>query len=254
VGESVLVDWHSRVMPSLPDAWQTYTVAMKTPLGPKVSGWNYLSMNGLLVVEGLHNGPWSQGMLDSVQELLELGKEHQLKCELANFSSFKQWHDQAWFATEGPIDYRVKLASSFAQPNFDHSAHAKLMVDTVTDLPLDAVNMMFGVQLGGKVSNPDSATSISTDFRTAVFFQENDADWNFARADANQMSWASKVGDAFLALDGFSGSYLNEPDPSKARGTYEHLFWDNETFAELQSLKRLLDPKELFDCHQCVHN
>ncbi len=34
--------------------------------------------------------------------------------------------------------------------------------------------MMFAVQLGGKVSKPDSATSMSTDFRNAVLFQEND--------------------------------------------------------------------------------
>ena len=75
------------------------------------------------------------------------------------------------------------MANSFAQPQFDAKAHAKLLTDTVTALPLDAVNMMFGVQLGGKVSTvAANATSISPAFRDALFMQENDADWNFARA------------------------------------------------------------------------
>jgi FAD/FMN-containing dehydrogenase len=254
VGEPIVADWHSRVMPALPDQWQTYTVAMKSPLGPKVPGWNYFTMNGLLVVEGLYNGPWSQNMLDSVKEVLDLGKEHQLKCELANFSSFNQWHDQAWFASEGPVDFRVTLASSFAQANFDHVGHSKLIVDTVMALPVDAVNMMFGVQLGGKVAKPDSNASVSANFRNAVFFQENDADWNFAWADKQQMAWTRQVGDAMAALDGFSGSYMNEPDASKPRGVYEDLFWGNATFSKLQTLKRKWDTEAMFDCPQCVHN
>jgi len=40
------------------------------------------------------------------------------------------------------------------QPSFDPSAHAKLLTDTVTALPGDAINMMFGVQLGGQVAHP----------------------------------------------------------------------------------------------------
>jgi len=253
-GQPIVADWHASIMPYLPKEWQFYNVAMKSPLGPKVPGWNYLTMNGVFIVEGLYNGAWSQGMLDSVEPLLQLGKEEQLKCDFSNFSSFHEWHSQAWFASEGPIDFRVQLASSFAQPNFDHEAHAKLMVDTVTALPANAVNMMFGVQLGGKVANPDQETSISANFRNALFFQENDADWNFGRADEHQVAWAREVGDAMAALDGFSGSYLNEPDPSKARGVYEDLFWGNETFAALQAVKQQWDPESMFECKQCVHN
>ena len=75
------------------------------------------------------------------------------------------------------------MANSFAQPHFDAKAHAKLLTDTVTALPLNAVNMMFGVQLGGKVSAvAPNSTSISPAFRGALFMQENDADWNFERA------------------------------------------------------------------------
>jgi len=256
VGESIIADWHSRVMPALPDEWQTYSVAMKSPLGPKAPGWNYLTMNGLFNVEGLYNGPWSESMLNSIDDLLQLGKEEQLSCQLSNFSSFKLWHDQAWFASEGPIDFRVKLASSFAQPNFDSEAHAKLLMDTVIPLPAQAINMMFGVQLGGKIWRPDSDTSISPDFRNGLFFQENDADWNFPWADKEQMSWASEVGDAFAALPGFSGTYVNEIDPigRGERGTYEELVWGSKTFAALQDVKKTWDSEELFACEQCVHS
>merc|ERR1719424_1854732 len=156
-------------------------------------------MNGLLIVEGLYNGEWSDEMLQSIDPLLKLGKEEQLKCDFTNFSSFKDWHDQAWFADEGPIPFRTYMASSFAQPDFDAAKHAKLLTKTVMSLPLDAVNMMFGVQLGGRVSRPAggiNSTSISADFRNALFIQENDSDWNFERADVNQIKWARSVGDA----------------------------------------------------------
>jgi len=254
--ESMIADWHSRVMPALPDEWQTYTVAMKGPYGPKAPGWSPLTMNGLFNVEGLYNGPWSDQMLTSIDDLLNLGKDQQLHCELTNFSSLKLWHDQAWFASEGPIDYRVKMASSFAQSNFDSQGHAKVMVDTVAALPATAINMMFGVQLGGKILKPDLPNSISEAFRNGLLFQENDADWNFARADKNQMTWASEVGDAFAGLRGFAGTYVNEMDPVGRgdRGTYEDLVWGSETFARLQAEKKKWDSDGLFDCKQCVHN
>ena len=83
--------------------------------------------------------------------------------------------------------------------------------------------------------------------------QENDADWNFQRADANQIGWAKSVGDAVAALPGFSGSYMNEPDPSKARGgEYEKLFWGETNFRKL--LKRTWDDNARFDCEQCIYN
>lgn len=256
VGESTIADWHSRVMPALPNEWQTYTVGMKSPLGPKAPGWNPFTMDGLFNVEGLYNGVWSDEMLKSIDDLLNLGKDHQLGCELKNFSSFNSWHAQAWFASEGPIDFRVKMASSFASPNFDSQAHAKLMVDSVLALPSVAINMMFGVQLGGKILAPDVENSISPDFRNGLFFQENDADWNFAWADKEQMSWASTVGDAFAALDGFSGTYLNEMDPigRGERGTYENNVWGSEIFAKLQAEKKKWDAAGLFDGVQSVHN
>lgn len=256
VGESVIQDFHSKIMPALPNEWQTYSVAMKLPLGPSATGYNPLTMSGLFNVEGLYNGPWSQTMLNSIDDLLQLGKEEQLACTMKNFSSFKLWHDQAWFASEGPIDFRVKLASSFAQPNYDSQAHAKLVVDTIQALPVQAINMMFGVQLGGKVLNPDHDTSISPDFRNGLFFQENDADWNFASADKKQMTWASEVGDAFAALSGFEGTYVNEIDPvgRGAKGTYEELVWGREKFAQLQGVKKKWDSEDVFDCEQCVHS
>lgn len=254
--ESMIADWHSRVMPALSDEWQTYTVMMKSSFGPKAPGFNPLTMNGLFNIEGLYNGPWSDQMLKSIDNLLNLGKDQQLSCELQNFSSFKLWHDQAWFASEGPIDFRVKMASSFAQPNFDSQEHAKVMVDTVVSLPSTAFNMMFGVQLGGKILKPDLPNSISEDFRNGLFFQENDADWSFARGDKTQMAWASEVGDAFAAVGGFTGTYVNEMDPVGRgdRGTYENLVWGSETFARLQAEKKKWDSEGLFDCKQCIHN
>ena len=164
VGEPILAEWLNTVMPELPDKWTFYTVAMRTPLGPQVSKFNYLTMNGLLIVEGLYNGAYDQEMidsiegstlsltliltpiltLDSIEGLRQLGKSDQLKCELKNYTTFKLWHDQAWFASEGPIAFRTYMASSFAQPNFDRIAHAKLVTDTVTALPINAINMFYG--------------------------------------------------------------------------------------------------------------
>jgi hypothetical protein len=161
-------------MPSLPKEWMFYTMGMRTPLGPHVPKFNYVTMNGLIIVEGLYNGPADQ-MLNSTAGLMNLGKAYQLKCELANFTTFKSWHDQSWFASEGPIAFRTYMASSFAQPEFDHIAHAKLVTDTVTSLPLNAINMMFGVQLGGAVSQKGAQTSVSADFRSALMMQENDS-------------------------------------------------------------------------------
>ena len=103
----ILEAWAHDIMPALPDAWHFYTVAMKLPLGPKVPKFNPLTMNGLLVVEGLFNGAWGGAMLDSAAPLLALGKEEQLKCTFTNHSTFKAWHDQAWFADEGPIPFRT---------------------------------------------------------------------------------------------------------------------------------------------------
>lgn len=255
VGEPILAKW-MEIMPGLPNEWTFYTMGMKRPLGPKVSKWNELTMNGLLVVEGLYNGPYDQTMLESVQDLVDLGRGEQLKCEFTNHTSFKAWHDQSWFASEGPIKFRTYMASSFAQPHFDLTAHAKLVTDTVTALPWDGINMMFGVQLGGKVSEPVGGvarTSVSADFRSAVMMQENDSDWNFERADKNQIDWARRVGDAVASLDGFAGSYLNEPDPSKGKGLFEILFWGQQTFAALQKVKRKWDPAGMLNCYQCVH-
>lgn len=154
VGQPILADW-LRTMPSLENEWQFFTVAMKRPLGPKVLKWNTLTMNGLVVIEGLYNGPYGQRMRASVDAVVALGKAEQLECEFTNHSSFKAWHDQAWFADEGPVAFRTYMASSFTQPHFNRTAHAALVTDTVTALPADAINMMFGVQLGGKVSQPD---------------------------------------------------------------------------------------------------
>jgi hypothetical protein len=84
--------------------------------------------------------------------------------------------------------------------------------------------------------------------------------------DTHQITWARGVGDAVAALPGFSGSYMNEPDPSKARGggegggrggggdTYEDLFWGATNFKKLQQVKRAWDSTALFDCKQCVYN
>jgi hypothetical protein len=47
---------------------------------------------------------------------------------------------------------------------------------------------------------------------------------------------------------------MNEPDPSKARGEYEQLFWGATNFARLQSVKRKWDNRTAFDCRQCVHS
>ena len=213
-------------------------------------------MNGLLIVEGLYNGPYDQAMFDSVKAVLELGKADQLKCEFTNHTSFKAWHDKSWFASEGPILFRTYMASSFAQPHFNRTAHAQLVIDTVTALPLDAINMMFGVQLGGKVSQPDggvASTAVSPAFRSAVMMQENDSDWNFEWADKPQIKWARRVGDAVASLEGFSGSYVNEPDPSKGQGSSEDLFWGKQAFAGLQKVKRKWDPADMLNCHQCVH-
>lgn len=257
VGESILAKWTKDVMPALPDKWHFYTVAMKRPLGPKVPKFKTFTMNGLLIVEGLYNGEWGSDMLDAAAPVLGLGRDEQLKCDFANFTSFKAWHDQAWFADEGPIKFRTFMASSFVGPNVDQAAHAKLLTDTVTSLPFTAINMMFGVQLGGKVSHPTgglNATSISPAFRNAMFMQENDADWNFKWADKNQIAWAKNVGDAVAALAGVSGSYMNEPDPSKARGQYEELFWGQQNFHALQKIKGQWDKKALFNCEQCVYN
>ena len=195
-----------------------------------------------------------QAMLDSAAPLLALGKAAQLKCAFTNFTSFAAWHSQAWFASEGPIPFRTFMASSFAQPGFNRTAHARLVTDTVLQLPFNAVNMMFGVQLGGKVSRPDRNTSVSPNFRGALMMQENDADWNFAWADEQQISWAKNVGDAIANISGFSGAYVNEPDPSKTRGQYEELFWGKPTFRALQVVKARWDPHATFDCHQCVYN
>lgn len=258
VGEPILAKWSGSVMPALPQSWQFFTVAMKRPLGPKVPKFNAFTMNGLLIVEGLYNGEWGDAMMASAKPVLDLGRDEQLKCDLKNYTSFKEWHDQAWFASEGPILFRTYMASSFVQPSFDPNAHAKLLTDTVTALPADAINMMFGVQLGGQVSHPAggrNASAISADFRSALFMQENDSDWNFKRADKNQIDWARSVGDAVAALQGVSGSYMNEPDPSKARGGgYEDLFWGAENFRKLQKVKDVWDKKALFDCKQCVYN
>jgi len=252
VGEPILAEWFKTVMPNLAEKWMTFTVAMKSPLGPKVP-WNYLSMDGLFVVEGLYNGPYSEA-LSSAKDLLELGKEEQLKCSLTNFTSFKKWHDQAWFASEGPIPFRTYMAGTFAQPDFDSAAHAKLVADTVVALPIDAVNMMFGVQLGGKVSKPDSDSAVSANFRSAQFLQENDADWNFEWADKSQIAWARNVGDSIKAQKGFRGAYLNECDPNKPRGEYEDAFWGNQTFAKLQDVKQKWDSRSVFNCEQGVYN
>ena len=54
VGEPILEAWTHDIMPAMPNEWHFYTVAMKLPLGPKVPKFNPLTMNGLLVVEGLY--------------------------------------------------------------------------------------------------------------------------------------------------------------------------------------------------------
>lgn len=258
VGEPIIAKWVKDVMPALPDTWHFYTIAMKQPLGVKVRKFKSRTMNGLLVLEGLFNGQWGKDMLDAAAPVLGLGPEEQLKCDFANHTSYKAWHDQAWFANEGPIPFRTFMASSFVQPNVDTAAHAKLLTETVTSLPKFAYNMMFGVQLGGKVSQPTgglNATSISPDFRNAFFMQENDADWNKEKDDESQIAWARSVGDAVAALPGVSGAYQNEPDPSKARGgEYEELFWGADNFNKLQQIKGVWDKKAMFDCDQCVYN
>jgi hypothetical protein len=145
------------------------------------------------------------------------------------------------------------MASSFGAAGFDSAAHARLLVDTVVALPGNAVNMMFGVQLGGKVARPDEDTGVSGAFRGAALMQENDSDWNLARADASQIEWARSVGDAVAALGGFGGAYMNEPDPGKGRGEYEELFWGRDVFERLQGVKSEWDKDSLFDCDQCVY-
>ena len=103
------------------------------------------------------------------------------------------------------------------------------------------------------MARPDSDTSVSTAFRSAVMMQENDSDWNLEIADKTQIQWAQRVGDAIAALPGFGGSYLNEPDPSKGKGQYESLFWGKH-FSALQGVKRKWDSNATFDCHQCVYS
>lgn len=269
VGVPILETWTRDLMPSLPNEWTFFTAAMRSPLGPKAPGFNWLTMNGVLALEGLYNGEWndeagSNMLHPSIEAVLRMGTQNgSLHCALANHTSFRAWHAQAWFADEGPISFRTYMASSFAQPGFDSTHHAKLVVDKVTQLPIDAINMMFAVQLGGKVSSLGGgdgsdggvrgSTSVSKAFRTAVMMQENDSDWNLPRADEHQIDWATTTGNAFAALKGFEGAYLNEPDPSLPRGEYEDRFW-GDNFGELQRVKRKWDAAGLFNCNQSVYN
>jgi len=254
VAEPLIAELMGSILPKMPDEWMWYSAAMKTPLGPKGLGFNYLTMNGVFVIDGLYNGAWSPEMLASVAPVQALGKEEQLGCKLTNWTSFKGWHDKAWFSTEGPIAYRTYMASSFAQGGFDASGLANLMASTTIGLPETAVNMMFGVQLGGKVARPDGNTSVGPALRNALFMQENDADWTSARKDAEEIAGCTALGDAVANVTGMKGAYLNEPDPGKVEGQYEDLFWGSATFAELQSVKNKWDPNAMFQCHQCVHN
>lgn len=222
-------------------------------------------MDGVFVLEGLYNGPFGPATLQSAQPVTALGADSQLMCSFQNHSSFKAWHDQAWFKDPGPVPLRSYMASSFAQPVFDSAGHAKLVTDAVTSLPGGAINTMFGVQTGGMVSRPPeaaNATSVSPAFRSSVALQENDSDWLFSWSDATQVGWAHSVGDSVAALAGFGGAYVNEPDPaipSRANASspaagYEDRFWGAATFARLQRVKRAWDPLAMFGCHQCVYN
>eukprot|EP00756_Hemistasia_phaeocysticola_P018458 Hpha_TRINITY_DN15596_c3_g3::TRINITY_DN15596_c3_g3_i1::g.105298::m.105298 len=254
VAEPLIAKFYESILPKMPDEWMFYSAAMKTPLPAGVGGFNYLTMNGAFVVDGLYNGEYSPAMLDAVSDLLALGKDDQLKCDLKNWTSFKAWHAKAWFASEGPVLYRTYMASSFAQEGFDATGLAGLMSGTVTALPETSVSMMFGVQLGGKVARPDADSSVGPTLRNGLFMQENDADWTAAKKDEEEIASCRALGDAVANITGLEGAYLNEPDPSKGEGQYEDLFWGNTTFARLQKIKKQWDPNSTFACHQCVHN
>merc|ERR1719311_206045 len=96
-GEAVLARWLGDVQPKLPEAWMFYTIVMQTPIPGAVwpSGWNPLTMKGLLLLEGLHLGPDAAA---TVQTVMELGKERQLECKLTQRPSFVAWHKAMFFA------------------------------------------------------------------------------------------------------------------------------------------------------------
>ena len=78
VGDTIVAEW-DETLQSLPDEWMTYTVVQKRPLGPRVPKFDARKMDGVLVVEGLYNGAYTDQMLQSAEPILNLGKEHQLK-------------------------------------------------------------------------------------------------------------------------------------------------------------------------------
>jgi len=258
VGEPILIDWLESIQHNLPDAWTFYTVSMKeAPKGiaPFIApGFDSKTMDGVLNLVGLYNGPWDQSMLDSVTRLMQLGQQEQLLCKLKNFTSFKKWHDQVWFASEGLTPYRSYMASYFTQPELNASELARVLIDAVIELPHGTVNMQYGVQLGGKISRPDSASSVSADFRTALMMQQTGASWHKVADDDANIAWVNKVGNTIASMDGVRGAYLNEASPAAISG-YEELFWgNNQTFKKLQNIKDDMDPLDTFECFQCVYS
>jgi FAD/FMN-containing dehydrogenase len=254
-GRDLLEAWWSGLMQALPDEWAFFTIGLPAPiknLMKDMEKYDSKTMQGLVSLEGVYNGEYSDAMLEAVAGVMAFQPENQIKCYTENFTSLLAWHESRWFGAV-PVPMRDTMATSFAQPGFNATALAGVVHGALSQLGPNSLDSFFGIQTGGQVSEvAGDATSVSPAFRSAELIMETDSNWLTRASDAEQMAWTQATGGAVAAVAGMEGSYVNEPDPELS--DWEALFWGEANFARLQDIKRALDPGEFFSCHQCVYN
>jgi hypothetical protein len=252
VGKDTLATWMSDLHPKLPEAWMFYTIVLQTPIPGAVwpSGWNPLTMKGLILLEGLYLGSHAAAAA-SVQAVQALGRDHQLECKVTTRPTFVEWHKAMFFADPGFPERTVLTSSLLADgPGLPEAAEsiAEIVAAGVAESPrFDVGRLFFGVGMGGAVARGQNA--VSQAFRRATMLVQVTSTWARPSHDAVERNWTHSLGAKIAAVEGVEGTYLNEADLDLP--DYPRLFW-GDTYPRLQAVKGAVDPANFFTCFQCV--
>jgi hypothetical protein len=172
--------------------------------------------------------------------------EFQALVEVTQFSSFYEY----WSAntdTGSPVGVDIVIASRLLDKKaIDNSNLASYIERTVSSGGELDQYMIAGP---GVHSKPLSLNSVCPAWRTAYAHSVSGVGWSpFDTTILNQLN---DYVEAFIELAPNTGAYVNEADPFQTN--YHEAFW-GANYPRLQSIKKAVDPHDVFWCRACVGN
>jgi FAD/FMN-containing dehydrogenase len=169
---------------------------------------------------------------------------------IKNFSSFYDyWSNNT--DTGSPVGVDIVIGSRLLDKTAINNPNLKSYLERAVRPGGTLTQYMMGGP--GVHSKPLSFNAVCPAWRTAYSHSVTGAHWPpFATAlEKEQLSQLNGYLDALTELAPNTGAYVNEADPFEPN--YHEVFW-GANYPRLQTIKKMVDPHNVFWCRACVGN